>query len=223
MARENPDFVPRHRRPVDEPKGPKRADAMARAKDDLDERIETMPKEGIDPKKIAVDPAIRKVLVRNISRSRNPLAVSRALPEYEYGWYRWSGEFPQVQEKLGITVEVDGRIEPAWEIVTGTMPEALERKHVDGTRRIADVMLMRCHKDVHAVLRAEEEQRAQRMQERPMIDEETARRLRVPIVDMDSKRGKHAMEHAAANEIANRQMDNLIRQGRVPGVPAPGQ
>jgi hypothetical protein len=213
-------------RPIDEPKGPKRADAMARATDDLAQQAEERSEErgAIDPKKLVIE--------SEIAQHFNSLEVSHAQPGYVYCWARFKGDaggVTQVQMKLAMTVKTNQGILPCWEVVCGNMPEAIERKAtgpgMDTTRCLGDVMLLRCRMEVYEAIRAYEERKAERQRTGAMEGMQDKAREHRMIVHTDPNDPvlQRAMKHAEAHETANRMLDNQIREGRVPGVAAPGQ
>lgn len=221
-------FVARKKkRPIDEPAGVKRTEAMAQAKDDLAEKAEALPKESISPRKIEINREIASVLVQQQNK------VSGGLPDKVYCWVRYrrpdgTSDSSAIDAKLVEEVTVDGQKQPMWEVVTGDMPEARERKGVgaDSTRRIGDVLLMRCDRDVYAAWQDNQERYTQLFNGRAIAPEggrvfiDKGRRVHVSTIsnDPNDKRYKKMMTSAAANEIANRQFDQQIREGRVAGV-----
>lgn len=211
-------------RPIDEPKGPKRADAMARAKDDLEEQADKRSDErgAIDPKKLVVE--------SEIAQHFNSLDVSNAQEGYRYCWARFkadAGGVPQVQMKLAMTVNTNQGIKACWEVVNGDMLEAIERKGSgpDTARYIGDVLLLRCRVEIYDAIRAYEEKKARDRQAQSMENLHEKGRQHGMIVHTDPNDPvlQRALKHAAANEMANKILDTQIREGRVSGMPAPGQ
>lgn len=211
-------------RPIDEPKGPKRADAMARAKDELEEQATTLSDEHgvVDPKKLVIE--------NEIAQHFNSLEVSNAQEGYVYLWARFKadmGGVPQVQMKLAMTVKTNQGVKACWEVVNGDMPEAIERKGSgpDTARYIGDVILLRCRTEIHAAIRRYEEQKHERIRTGAMESLQEKGRQHGMIVHTDPSDPvlQRALKHAAANEMANKILDSQIREGRVSGMPAPGQ
>lgn len=211
-------------RPIDEPAGPKRRNAMARSKDELDEER--------DGKEVAVR-ALKDIQIDGeIISNFNSGEVSNANPAFFYKWARYVkpyGGTAPVDYDLALTIRTSSHgVMKVWEKVNGSMVEAIEHREVDGTRKVGDVMLIRCRRDVHACLRRWENEKvairaASAGNALQTIGDRTGVGVRVQDVAV-SKRGyddpvmQRAFKHAAANEIANRQLDAQIREGRVAGL-----
>lgn len=141
------------RRPRDLAAGHERDESARRVKDQLDEEAEVLEKEtqvfALDPSKIRPDREIIQVLPSQ--------GVSGALPDYNYAWIRFkSDRGPSglaVDQKLFWQVKDEsGDYVPVWEVVSGTMPEARERRNAEGYRVIGDTLLMRARKDRYEAL-----------------------------------------------------------------------
>jgi hypothetical protein len=105
------------------------------------------------------------------------------------------------------------------------MPEASELRAADGTRRLGDVMLMRCKKDIYEVLRRNEEMKARRQQ--TGVEDQ--------FLEMGEKYGKYGVTvrgseeldestlrrmqtRAQARQTAGRMINRWVRDGRMPGA-----
>lgn len=217
-------------RPIDQPAGPKRREAMARVQDELEEDIAAMP-EGATAVKLK-DIKIDGEIISNFNSGH----VSNADPAFVYAWKRYVAPFggtAPVDYDLALTIRTSSHgVLKCWEKVNGLMTEAIEHRAVDGTRKIGDVMLLRCRKDVYAAIQQWEADKREHRLKGPAstlqsLGDRTGIHVRVDDVVM-AQRGvddpvmKHALKHAAANEIANRQLDTQIREGRVRGMEVGG-
>jgi hypothetical protein len=201
--------------------GYKRDEEMARRKDDLEERAEKMADE---QEVYAADPAAftpdRDILSKLDQRM---LAVSEKQAGYQYCWAYFGQNGQQVWAKRAL----------GWEVVSGPMPEAKEHKVEDGTRRIGDVLLMRCKMERFMELEkaAADAREAQELGITSTIRSlgERARRYGIKIhEDLSQVRvGPDTLmdvveKRAGAYDVAEKQVDKMLRQGKVPGMPAPG-
>lgn len=151
----------------------------------------------------------------------NELEVSNQDPAYVYAWVN-SGFYTRfVKMKLA-----DG-----WEVVQGDMPEAEELKGVgaDTTRRLGDVILMRIRRDRYLMLQRRERELRQRQQEgvtgtlQEMGDRYRQHGIVVHTGETMNPRVMETMQkRATARRAGGQQFDQMLREGRVPGRPAPG-
>lgn len=227
MSKHDDDFQPK-KRPVDEPAGHKREEAKKASADELAERAEKeMPDGGaVNLKNLTI--------VNEVAQQVNSLEVTNPQPGFTYKWLRFKAEsgISQVQLALGEKIKVredngNEYVMCPWEVVQGSMPEAMERKGKgeDTTRCIVDVMLMRCRTDIYQYLQERAHQRHMDRWRGTMqgVEEFGAKHGIKVHTDPNDPVLQRAMAHAAANELSNRKQDQLIREGRMPGVPAPGQ
>lgn len=211
-------------RPIDEPAGHKRKAALSRVRDEQEEDLDGKEVAARALKDIKIDGEI----VSNFNSGH----VSNANPAFEYKWARYVKPFggvAPVDYDLTLTLRTTSHgVLRVWEKVNGAMVEAMEHREVDGTRKVGDTMLIRCRKDIYALLRRWEEEKVQARTQSPANALQTlGDRTGIPVRVQDiavSKRGyedpamQRALKHAAANEIANRQLDQKIREGRVDGL-----
>ena len=121
------------------PAGYNRNEKMAKRIDELEQKLEKLMNESevyaVNPKSFQVDPAVQHQI-----EERGRFYISKADPAYKYSWV-YTGQGGQMvwQKKYW-----------GWEVVQGSMPEAMEAKKAeDTTRRIADVLLMRIRLDMY--------------------------------------------------------------------------
>lgn len=153
------------------PAGHTRDEAMKVVADTLaqraEERTEDEDRYRLDPSKFEID--------NEIASKRNSLEVTHADPERHYCWARFKCDsgVSQVEQKLALTIGVrelaTGKRwqEPIWHVVNGSDKECPELKQVDGTRRLGDVILLWCKRNVHEAVQAAAEAARQRMMGAP--------------------------------------------------------
>lgn len=206
------------RRPRDIDAGHTRREASKRVQDQLDEEAEVMEKEtgvmALDVSKLAPDRDILQILTSNRDRK-----ISNALDDYEYCWVRYrSDRGPsglQVDQKLTWEVQdpEGGGTVPVWEVVSGTMKEAWERRDASGYRVIGDCILMRARKDrYNALMQYLEWQHERRIGTEATTIQEFAEQKRLKTYAFDSnkgldERGVLAAKSAVSNMKKNFQLD----------------
>lgn len=206
-------------RPIDLPAGDNRREAMRKSQDALDEAGETRANE---TETVRFDPAKMKVdyeIVQNL----NALEVTGAQPEYRYCWARFKSDSgtPLVDHKLTLSVRVDGRLIPCWEVVTDG-PEAKERKAADNTRRIGDVLLMRCRREIYDALQAAEEIKSKRRMLGAVSDLEAfgqsakARKYGMRVITDQAEIAE--LQQGGRRGVGQRPTDEQLRRGTVPGA-----
>lgn len=196
------------------PPGDARREALRERDDDLAEAAETAGADRgtIDPRAFEPD--------REILQHWEATAVPNARPESRYCWVQcgaqWYGRFVNAKRAEG------------WEIVRPSDDDApSDVGQADGTCRVGDTLLMRIRADRYIMLarRREARQRAIETGITSELEElgDKYSRLGVNVRTNDTNRVKQMATRAAARDIASRQMNTYIREGRVPGMPAPGQ
>lgn len=205
------------------PPGYKRDEELSRRTDELDEKAEKLEAEqevyASDPQAFTPD---RDILSRLDQRM---LEVSEKQPGYQYCWayFGLNGQMVWAKRAIG------------WEVVKGKqMPEAREHEEVDGTRRIGDVLLMRCpmerFKELEAA--AADARMAQELGITSQLKElgEKARRYGLKVhEDLSQVRvGPDTLmdvveKRAGVHDVVQGQVDKMLRKGEVPGMPAPGE
>jgi len=216
----------------------RRAEALRAAADVLD------PDHGtVDPSVFDVENEIGQYA--DAGQGLDGSEVSGALDEYVYHWEqadihnKWGGVWVTQAKSIG------------WEVVSGSMPEANERRYVDGTRRWGDTILMRIQRERYERLQlADRRRRLARSEGVSAAVLEHAERAGVVVHDLEStKTPRHIKQMAQAQRaaaesarstmvshmkqargergelaanLAARKFDGALRSGKVPGMPAPG-
>jgi hypothetical protein len=209
------------------PAGHARREELKRRLESLQAEIEALPDDQgrIDPSKLEID---REVAV-HFSGPDAELFISKADPNYRYTWVyrdpynRYGGRFVR-------SYQVDG-----WEIVDSGCVEAREHRAVDGTRWVADCLLMRMRCDHHAALHLKRFRRRVELEHGIASNlQELADKKGVKIHTSFEEMPAHlqsAVESSSsglnqrrqyARQMAATQFDKAIRAGKVPGMPAPG-
>jgi hypothetical protein len=201
------------------PAGHARDEELRRREDNLQKAAETVhtEREAIDPAALEEDYDVQSLLRRG-----DGLTVSDPQPGFVYCWvYSGTRTLARVWEKKRL----------GWEVVQGDDPEAREFKVEDGTRRLADVTLMRIRMDRHLALEMYEEEKRLRQQlgidaELRDIADRNPDKLR--YYDHENNPYARRMEANAATRTAARRtamkhVDSMLRRGNVPGVPSPGK
>lgn len=116
-----------------------------------------------------------------------------------------------------------------YEVVSGPMVEAKSLKQADGSRRIGDTLLMRIPRERYRQLRVKAENRRLAREEGVSAKAfELARKYAHTGVQVYQEGEipdhllKQIVKRQRAQERAGGMMDNFIRDGRVPGMPAHG-
>lgn len=166
--------------------------------------------------------------VRQALNELNEVYVSNQKSDHVYAWiYRdpynqFGGRFVRKMQALG------------WETVIGRdEPEAKEHIHVDGSRVVADCVLMRIRLDRKFLL----EKRDRILREAQQVGivariADLAERAHTRLYDklpgfVEEAISSEASRRSAARTEFNRRnvngrMDRMLRTGTIPGVPAPG-
>ena len=200
------------------PPGDARRDELKRRTDTLDEQAETSSAAG---EHYAADPKAFRV-ESELAQHFNELDVSHQDPAFAYCWVN-SGHFGRF---------IKMKSAQGWEVVQGDMSEAIELKGIaaDTTRRLGDVILMRLRKD-RKLLFDRQERAHRRAVESGVTStlEEMGEKYRgkgvIVHTDMPAANPRlldTMQKRAQARSIARQTTDQLLREGRMPGVPAPG-
>jgi hypothetical protein len=202
------------------PKGDARREVLREREDALAEAAEAAGEETqrIDPEKLKVDPEIAQHF-----NEFNELEVSNPDPLFVYKWENAGSHGRFIRASM-----VQG-----WAVVQGTDEEALEHKGVaaDTTRRVGDTILMKCRKDRYLLILRQRKARQAAMEGAASenladLGQRAGTRVYTPE-DIANPADKHAanvskMVTAHAQQIGRQQLDERIRTGRIPGMPAPG-
>jgi hypothetical protein len=220
--KKKPEYVAQGKPVSDLPAGYKRDEALAQNKDRLQEAAEKQGDQiSIDPKNMEVDREIRYALEQDL------LEVPNADPNYEYMWCQdqWPSNSKTLllRKKLAEHVIINGRREPAWQIVKGKeFKEAQDIMDVLGCRRIGDCILLRCRKDVYEVLQKEDRRKRDLRQLAPsenfMALGEKAKHLGVRATTTTGQ-----YDRAMATQLASEKFHDMVRNGTVPGAEMPKQ
>jgi hypothetical protein len=198
------------------PPGAARHDELKRRQDALEAEAELMNADAgtIDPAALEPDLAILTYV--------NELAVEGAVAGKAYCWVNplvQSGYFVRLKEVL------------SWEVVRGDMPECPRLKDATGFRRLGDVILMR----VDAARALAIDRHYQQLSERRMVGvtgnlkEMAAKHAGKGVIlhltgedlDLDHPIIKRAIQKAAARQVVLAgPVTQMLKEGRVPGIPA---
>lgn len=217
------------------PAGHGRDEVLRERADTLAEAAESTGRERFNPAKL--DP-INEIASKIVGTSFNSLHVSGALADKVYCWVRAyddRGTYkPQAvyAKQLQRVPDADGTPRPCWEVVHGSMPEALECKSVEGYRKLGDCILMRCDKDVYeAIRRLEDADRAERNglggtlgTTADMLAQSKLRGSMAVTEFNNDPREEMRLRHMAHREQAMRgPVTQALKNGTVPGLRAPGR
>lgn len=187
--------------------------------------LEQMDVQHTDASAMEVDREVRQAL-----NDMNEVYVSHARhEEFAYAWiYRdphneYGGRYVRKMQALG------------WEVVQGDDPEAREHKFVDGTRVVADCVLIRIRLDRKYLLdkrdsllrQAQQAGIVSRVHE---LAERAGTRVydKLPgfveesLADTSRERRQKAAQGAFHRMNQGGKVDSMLREGRIPGIPAPG-
>ena len=205
------------------PAGYARDEEMARRTDTLAEAAETQANQNevhaIDPRAFQPINEIQQA----IDPETNELTVSNPDPAYVYCWV--NAGFHGLFVKL--------KLAQKFEVVQGEMAEAIEHRGIaaDTTRRVGDTILMRIRKDHYRVLRKKQAEDADRRMGsvtsglRDLGEKYRDKGVIVKTFEdgtMDDRTMQRMANRAQAAQTGQRVMDKWIKNGTVPGAPAPG-
>lgn len=208
--------------PVDlPPPGHARDEELRRRTDTLEQRAEQIFENvgTVDPEVFKKDREIQDMLLKS-----DGLEITHRQPGYMYCWVNYvNQQANRVWQKKAL----------GWEMVQGNLPECVEFKREDGTRRIGDVLLMRIRMDFHMILEQRNEERRRRQQ--LGVSSEVRRIAQAypkafgqvqtsdeggPLAQTVLQRGEAT---AAAQRTAAHHVDAMLRRGTVPGLGTPGR
>lgn len=197
------------------PAGDARREEMKKRHDDLQRQMADFEKE-FSAELGSVDPAKLKQTDNEICQAFDPttkmLEVSNAQSGRVYLWEqadiynRWGGFW------------VTGRKAQGWKLVSGDSPEAREHKHVDGTRRVGDAVLMWIERERYEEIERVDRRRRLAIQQGVSVKVlEDAERAGVRLHDLeDASTPDHirqfARAQAAAATAARQTMVSSMRQ-----------
>lgn len=176
-----------------------------------------------DPAQLQVENEVRQAL-----NEMNEVYVSNAQSEYTYSWIfrdphnEYGGRYVRKMQALG------------WELVSGDMAEAKEHRFVDGTRVVADCLLMRCRLDRKLLLDKRDRllrdaQQAGIVARVHELAERAGTRVydKLPgfveeaMTDQANQRRQTALRDFHRMNVGGK-MDRMLKTGAIPGIPAPG-
>ena len=215
------------------PPGDERREVLAERTDDLQEKAETLADEQevhkIDPKAMELD--------RELAQNWDPATMSiMNVSNKQPGWvYSWANATSQSGLQV-MMKKYDG-----WMVVSGTDREAIEHKTADGTRRIADVLLMKIplekkeQLDRRDALKRERIQRGVAAELEAMGRKHRDKGLIVHTSEMSTNEGSSQRDKGFSRQTqtndprrrmvekeATRVLGNMSKE-RIPGVPLPGE
>lgn len=199
------------------PAGDEQREILTEREDTLqqaaEERADTTERGSIDPRAFRIE--------SELAQHFNELEVSNQDPAYSYCWVQ-SGFYGRM---------VKAKLAEGWEVVQGDLEEAIELKGMgaDTTRRLGDVILMRVTKDRHLILKRRErlKREAQELSVTGTLSELAEKYRQLGLVVHTDLKGIHPntvktmQVRAQARQTAARTMDHWLRDGRMPGAPAP--
>lgn len=195
------------------PAGFQRREELAKRRETLEELAAQEDPQAyrVDPKAVEIDNEIADPI------SKGLLDVTKKDEAYDYCWVNFVS-----QHGYAVTFKQSY----GWEVVSGDMPEAKERKDELGRRRIGDTILMRIKKDVH--LRQQLKERERRGVMRKAVGAELLElahkhrdsgvSVTIDAAEMDASQLQRLQREAAAKQIAGQQFDRMVRTGQVPGL-----
>lgn len=191
------------------PPGDERREVLKEREDVLQEAAERLANEreveAIDPKAFEVE--------NELAQHFDELEVHDADPNYTYCWVQSGGNGRHIQRKLY----------QGWEVVQGNDPAAAALKHVDTTRRLGDVLLMKIGKDRKRLLDQREDYKRRLQEEgvagglQELQDKYAQLGAKAGVINDEALMTRMANK-AAARQVGAKQMETWIRQGRVPGM-----
>lgn len=205
------------------PAGYERQETLKQNADNLAEQAEKIADahdvHRVDPSTIEPD--------REILGLIDALQVTNAVPGYRYKWVQdqWPSHAKslEVRRTRGIHVKVNGKVQPAWEVVLHDMPESAELKQVGGERRVGDCILMRCRSDIYMILQQQEKIKRDRQVLGVTAEfDDLARQGRdkgIKVTHGNMERSD--LRNMQSNQIAKGQFDGMVRDGNIPGMEMP--
>lgn len=198
------------------PPGHARREVLAQRQDKLEESAEQKAAadhaERIDPSQIEVDEEIMRLLA--MGSGTDGLAIDKPQPGRHYCWASMRHNGLSIQAKVAL----------GYRAVSGTDPECEMYRQADGTRVIADAILMWIPEARYRAIKFAQAKRA------ALIDGASERDVR----ELADKHGVRIYRHdemperlveatgkrLLALDVAARKRDTMLREGSMPGVPA---
>lgn len=200
------------------PAGAARKEELKRRSDQLEEAVAAMPEGGvIDPAKLEVE--------SELAQHFDELNVTNANPAYHYCWVNM--DYPSGSKGLMARKKLAQR---GWEMVNGDMPEAMELRQPDGTRRLGDVVLMRITKERHALLEQKDADVRASQQQAVTSNLQALgnkhRGVKVHVAEDMPEHMKKIIEHPSPQAVnamrgtmaAKTKLDQGLRDGTIAGV-----
>jgi len=215
MARVFPNRI-RAAQPQAAPGHARREQLKAQA-DQLDEQADALNTQAdigaIDPNALLPDDEIQSLL------SREAEEVTNQVPGFCYMWV--NVEYPaNARGRLVLDMQVKG-----WHVVNGEMPESIEYKTVDGTRKLGDCLLMRIDARRKAAIDHQYDLlNAKRMGSDPALIQNLQEKYGIKVVSYDNMtdEARTRLDRQAAAQFAKRaameRVGTDLRNGTIPGV-----
>lgn len=203
------------------PEGYEKREVLKKREDDLQQLAE---ERAVGEERYTIDPnAFDEIREIQHAISKGALEVSNAQEGFRYCWVPTVLNAQQVWQKKAV----------GWETVHGDHPEAKEYKTEDSSRRIGDCILMRIPDARYKQLEAYERYKAERHLLGATAElEEMGQKYRGRglIVHTDNpemvpqlkaaQQQQTAFSKAMARQVAGKKVDQMLRDGNVPGMPS---
>ena len=191
------------------PSGYKRDEELKKRTDELQQKAEEASKDtiAIDPKKMEIDREMQMLL----RRGDGAIQVSNAQPGFHYVW---------AAEYNTNKIDIVNKMRVGYEVVQGNDPEAREYQDVDTKRRMGDVILMRIPDERYAQIQAHEYEKANRYS--GYEDSELNTLIAKSGGLLKRAESPVAIRREAIRTQAIKGVDQMLRNGTVPGLDVPG-
>ena len=211
------------------PPGDERREELSRRTDNLQEAGEKLANEqelyNVDPNAPAMQPD-RELMDLFDPRSMSMLTVSNQQPGWRYSW-------ANAVNQAGLQVMM--KKYEGWQVVTGPDKECIEHKTADGTRRIADVLLLKIPEKQYQRIAERDRIRRERQQKGVAAELEALghkyRDKGITVHTPNTDTSPHGFmkseqsfdpRRAMVEKEAGRQLGEMSKT-QIPGVPLPGK
>lgn len=189
--------------------------------------LESITVESADSSQLEIEREVRQAL-----NELNEVYVSNAQEDHAYSWIfrdphnEYGGRYVRKMQAMG------------WEVVSGDHTEAKEHRFVDGTRVVADCILMRIRLD-RKMLLDKRDRLLRNAQQAGIIErvQELASRAGTRVYDklpgfVEESLSSQADQRRVMRQTAARRdfhrmnaggkIDRMLKTGTIPGIPSPG-
>ena len=211
------------------PPGDARREELSKRTDNLQEAAETLANEqevyAMDPESPALTPD-RELAKLFDSRTMSMLTVSNPQPGWRYSW-------ANAVNQSGLQVMM--KKYEGWQVVSGPDVECTEHKGPDGTRRVADVLLLKIPEAQYQRLAERDAIRRDRQQRGVAAELEALghkyRDKGLKVHTPNTEISKHGFvkseqtydpRRAMIEKEARTQLGHMVKE-EIPGVPIPGK